>query len=135
MNGRLKLTVGFDTLFDNGKQDLYLTGRIYVPESEYRDLSLFLHGEYRLLATLTLHAGVRKEKADLNIDSYRTLAGVTSIHTVGQSVANMREPRLILTKSVEVAGAITAACGILMRACFAPIRISARVWCRSTAPS
>lgn len=44
LNGRLKLTVGFDALFDKGKQDLHLTGRTYVPESEYRDLSLFLHG-------------------------------------------------------------------------------------------
>lgn len=149
LNGRLKLTVGFDTLFDKGKQDLYLTNRTYVPESEYRNLSLFLQGEYKLLDTLTMHAGVRKERADLKIDSYRTLAQyrrvpveggtidfnetlmnaglvlnpssdvtlftsysegfgmpdigrvLRSINTVGQSVANMRELRPILTKSVE----------------------------------
>ena len=34
LNNRLKLTVGFDTLFDKGKQDLYLTGRTYVPNSK-----------------------------------------------------------------------------------------------------
>ena len=74
LNGRLKLTVGFDTLFDKGKQDLYLTNRTYVPQSEYRNLSLFLQGEYKLLDTLTMHAGVRKEKADLEIDTRQILS-------------------------------------------------------------
>lgn len=74
LNGRLKLTVGFDTLFDKGKQDLYLTGRTYVPNSEYRNYSLFAQGEYKLMDSLTAHAGARKEKADLTVDTYRTLA-------------------------------------------------------------
>ena len=83
LNGRLKLTVGFDTLFDKGKQDLYGTKRTYVPESEYRNLSLFLQGEYKLFDQLTLHAGVRKEKADLQIDSYRTLAQYKNVLVTG----------------------------------------------------
>jgi iron complex outermembrane receptor protein len=33
-----------------------------------------VQGEYKPLDSLTLHAGVRKENADLKIDSYRTLA-------------------------------------------------------------
>ena len=74
LNGPLKLTVGFDTLFDKGKQDLYLTGRTYVPNSEYRNYSLFAQGEYKLTDGLTAHAGARKEKADLTVDTYRTLA-------------------------------------------------------------
>jgi len=74
LNGRLKLTVGFDTLFDKGKQALYLTGRTYVPNSEYRNYSLFAQGEYKLTDGLTAHAGARKEKADLTVDTYRTLA-------------------------------------------------------------
>jgi iron complex outermembrane receptor protein len=74
LNNRLKLTVGFDTLFDKGKQDLYLTGRTYVPNSKYRNYSLFAQGEYKLLDNLTAHAGARKEKADLTVDTYRTLA-------------------------------------------------------------
>ncbi|MDP3841319.1 MAG: TonB-dependent receptor [Oxalobacteraceae bacterium] len=74
LDGRLKLTAGFDTLLDKGKQDLYGTGRTYVPESEYRNLSLFAQGEYQILDKLTLHGGVRKENADLKVDSYRTLA-------------------------------------------------------------
>jgi len=74
LNHRLKLTVGFDTLFDKGKQDLYLTGRTYVPNSKYRNYSLFAQGEYKLTDNLTAHAGARKEKADLTVDTYRTLA-------------------------------------------------------------
>ncbi len=74
LGGRLKLTGGFDTLFDKGKQDLYGTGRTYVPESAYRNLSLFLQGEYKPLDSLAFHAGLRKENADLKIDNYRTLA-------------------------------------------------------------
>lgn len=74
LDGRLKLTAGFDTLFDKGKQDLYGTGRTFVPESDYRNLSLFAQGEYKLADSLTLHAGARREKAELKVDTYRTLA-------------------------------------------------------------
>lgn len=74
LDGRLKLTAGFDTLSDKGKQDMYLTGRTFVPESKYTNLSLFFQGEYKVFDTLTLHAGVRRENADLKVDSYRTLA-------------------------------------------------------------
>ena len=86
LDGRLKLTVGFDTLFDKGKQDLYLTKRTYVPQSEYRNLSLFLQGEYKLLDTLTMHAGVRREKADLEIDTYRTLAAYRRVLVEGGTI-------------------------------------------------
>ncbi len=73
LDSRLKLTGGFDLLADRGKQDLYGTGRTYVPESDYRNVSLFLQGEYKLRPELTLHAGVRREEAKLEIDSYQTL--------------------------------------------------------------
>ena len=82
-NGRFKLTGGFDTLFDKGKQDLYGTGRTYVPESKYRNVSLFAQGEYKLLDNLTLHGGVRHEKADLKIDSYQTLARYNRVNVQG----------------------------------------------------
>jgi len=74
LDGRLKLTAGFDTLRDEGKQDMYGTGRTFVPQSKYTNLSLFTQGEYKLLDTVTLHAGVRRENADLKVDTYRTLA-------------------------------------------------------------
>lgn len=74
LDGRLKLTAGVDTLVDKGKQDLYGTGRTFVPDSTYRNASLFAQGEYKLLDALTVHAGVRREKADLKVGTYRTLA-------------------------------------------------------------
>jgi iron complex outermembrane receptor protein len=86
LGGRLKVTTGFDTLFDKGKQDLYGTGRTYVPESEYRNLSLFAQGEYQLLDNLILHGGVRKENADLKVDSYRTLAANKKVLVEGGTI-------------------------------------------------
>jgi iron complex outermembrane receptor protein len=86
LDGRLKLTAGFDTLFDEGKQDMYLTGRTFVPESKYRNVSLFAQSEYKLLDKLTLHAGVRREKADLEVDSYRTLAAYKNTFVEGGKI-------------------------------------------------
>lgn len=83
LDHRLKLTTGFDTLVDKGKQDLYGTGRTYVPNSEYRNLSLFLQGEYKPFDRWTLHGGVRREHADLRIDSYRTLARYNRVAVQG----------------------------------------------------
>lgn len=83
LDGHLKMTVGFDTLFDKGRQDLYRTGRTYVPESEYKNLSLFAQGEYNLLDNVALHGGVRKEDADLKVDTYRTLAANKNVLVQG----------------------------------------------------
>ncbi|QHJ01667.1 TonB-dependent receptor [Xylophilus rhododendri] len=83
LDKRLKLTAGFDTLFDKGKQDLYTTGRTYVPNSEYRNFSLFTQAEYKLLDKLTLHGGIRKESADLEVDSYQSLARYNRVNVGG----------------------------------------------------
>lgn len=83
LDGRLKVTAGFDTLIDEGKQDLYGTGRTFVPESKYRNFSVFTQGEYKLLDNLTLHGGVRKENAELKVDSYRTLASFRNTFVQG----------------------------------------------------
>ncbi|CAG75710.1 TonB-dependent ferric achromobactin receptor [Pectobacterium atrosepticum SCRI1043] len=74
LDDTLKVTVGFDTLYDKGKQDLYLTKRTYVPEMEYTNYSPFIQGEYQLLDKVTLHAGVRHEIAKLQVGDYQTLA-------------------------------------------------------------
>ena len=86
LDGRLKLTAGVDTLVDKGKQDLYGTGRTFVPESRYRNLSLFAQGEFKLFGPLTLHAGVRREKADLKVDTYRTLAAYNNTLVQGGTI-------------------------------------------------
>lgn len=69
----LKVTLGFDTLFDNSKQDLWATARTYVPEVNYTDLSPFVQLVVKPVDTLKLTGGVRYEYAKLNIDSYQTL--------------------------------------------------------------
>jgi len=83
LDNRLKVTGGFDTLFDSGKQDLYTTGRTYVPSSDYRNISLFAQAEFKLLDKLALHGGVRREYADLSVDTYRTLARYNRVTVEG----------------------------------------------------
>jgi iron complex outermembrane receptor protein len=70
---RIKATVGFDTLFDNSKQDLWSTERTYVPEINYTDLSPFLQLEYAPVESVKLSGGIRYEYARLKIDSYQTV--------------------------------------------------------------
>jgi len=95
LDGRLKLTGGVDTLWDSGKQDLYGTGRTYVPNSELRDLAAFVQGEYQLLPQLTVHGGLRHEDLKLRIDSYQTLARYNRVDVQGgtlelsQNLANL----------------------------------------------
>ncbi|MHC3490596.1 TonB-dependent receptor [Pectobacterium brasiliense] len=85
LDDTLKVTIGFDTLFDKGKQDLYLTKRTYVPEMEYTNYSPFIQGEYQLLDNVTLHAGVRHEIAKLQVNDYQTLAYYKNVTVQGGS--------------------------------------------------
>ncbi|MFC0338058.1 TonB-dependent receptor [Kushneria avicenniae] len=71
---RLKLTVGFDTLFDSSEQSLHRTDRTWVPEVNYTDLSPFVQMEVTPIDSLTLTAGARYEYANLDVDGYRTVA-------------------------------------------------------------
>lgn len=84
---RLKVTIGLDTLWNSGKQDLYTTGRSYVPKSKYRDLAGFVQAEYRLLPTLTMQGGWRHEDGRLRIDSYRTLAAYNGVQVQGGTLS------------------------------------------------
>ncbi|OSM96812.1 TonB-dependent receptor [Lonsdalea populi] len=79
----LKATLGFDTLFDRGKQDLWLTQRTYAPEMEYTDLSPFLQLDIQPIDSLKITAGVRYEYAKLNIDSFRTVAANNGVDVEG----------------------------------------------------
>ena len=83
LGGKLKLTGGIDLLKDSGKQDLYGTGRTYVPDSEFRNVAAFVQGEYRLLPQLTVQGGVRHENADLEVDSYQTLYRYNRVNVQG----------------------------------------------------
>ncbi|MBG0753162.1 hypothetical protein Q7O_002620 [Pectobacterium carotovorum subsp. carotovorum PCCS1] len=86
LDDTLKVTVGFDTLYDKGKQDLYLTKRTYVPEMEYTNYSPFIQGEYQLLDNLVLHGGVRHEAAKLKVDSFQAVAANKGVTVEGGSL-------------------------------------------------
>lgn len=86
LDDTLKVTVGFDTLYDKGKQELYLTKRTYVPEMEYTNYSPFIQGEYQLLDNLVLHGGVRHEAAKLKVDSFQAVAANNRVAVEGGSL-------------------------------------------------
>ena len=73
LDDRLGVTVGLDILEDEARQMLVETGRTYVPESRYSNIAPFLQGQFKIADPLTLHAGVRHEHADLEVDAYETI--------------------------------------------------------------
>lgn len=74
LDNHLKLTGGLDVLQDTTSQQLILTDREWVPETVFRNYAPFLQAEVRLLEQLTLFTGVRHEFAELEVDSFRTIA-------------------------------------------------------------
>ncbi|WP_447956111.1 TonB-dependent receptor [Vreelandella sp. EE7] len=82
---RLKLTVGFDTLFDETEQYLYQSDRTYVPQTDYTDLSPFVQADLRPVESLLLSFGARYEYAKLDIDDYQTVAANNGVAVEGGS--------------------------------------------------
>ncbi|MGM0703969.1 MAG: TonB-dependent receptor [Pseudomonadota bacterium] len=79
LDDRLSLTTGLDLLQDETQQVLVQTDRNYVPESQFRNVAAFLQGDIAATDALTLHAGVRQEHAELNVDDYSTVDRSTSV--------------------------------------------------------
>jgi iron complex outermembrane receptor protein len=73
----LELTVGMDLLRDRTKQHLAGTGRTWVPTLDFKSLAPFTQLEYEA-GPLTVRGGVRREQADLRVDTYTTLAAYGS---------------------------------------------------------
>lgn len=73
-DNHLMLTGGLDVLQDTTSQQLIMTDREWVPETVFRNYAPFIQAEIRPLEPLTLFAGVRHEFADLEVDSFRTIA-------------------------------------------------------------
>ncbi|WP_280570944.1 TonB-dependent receptor [Chromohalobacter sp. 296-RDG] len=73
LDDRLKLTTGIDLLQDDTRQMLVQTDRTYVPETRFRNAAMFLQGDYSLTDALSLHAGVRQEYAELEVDDFSTI--------------------------------------------------------------
>ncbi|MFV0624290.1 TonB-dependent receptor [Sphingomonas sp. ac-8] len=71
----LTLTAGFDALIDRTKQDLVQTGRIWVPQTDFRSLAPFGQANLKLFdGVVRLAGGVRYENVRLDIPDYTTLA-------------------------------------------------------------
>lgn len=82
---RLTLTTGIDIIQDETQQSLTQTGRTYVPETQFRNFAAFLQGDIDITDRLTLHSGIRHEYAELNVDSYQTLASQNGVTVEGGS--------------------------------------------------
>lgn len=83
LENRLKLTGGFDVLYDKTEQDLYLTNRTWSPVVKYMNYAPFAQLEFQLAGDLVLHGGVRHEIAELDIPSYQTVASANSVTVDG----------------------------------------------------
>ncbi|WP_455230421.1 TonB-dependent receptor [Geopseudomonas aromaticivorans] len=82
-DGYLKLTGGLDFLQDTTSQMLIATDREWVPETVFQNLAPFLQAELRATERLTLHGGVRHEFAELEVDSFRTIASSGGVSVEG----------------------------------------------------
>ena len=69
----LEVTVGLDALKDHTLQRLAATNRTWVPELKFQSVAPFAQLEYEF-GPLTLRGGVRRENAELEVDTYTTLA-------------------------------------------------------------
>ena len=69
----LGVVYGADYLQDETFQEQILTGRNWVPATNYANLALFAQGEYTGIDRLTLTAGVRHERAALEVNDFTTL--------------------------------------------------------------
>ncbi|WP_020407128.1 TonB-dependent receptor [Hahella ganghwensis] len=79
----LKLTGGLDLLQDTTQQRLVLTDRSWVPETTYNNYAPFLQAEFKPVDSVILHAGVRYEHAELDVDTFQTLASANSVSVEG----------------------------------------------------
>jgi iron complex outermembrane receptor protein len=82
----LLVTGGIDALFDRTAQSLLLTGREWVPQSDFRSIAPFIQGNVKLLdGEVRLSGGVRRENVKLRIPDFTTLAFYGSRHVKGGS--------------------------------------------------
>ncbi|MGX7897019.1 TonB-dependent receptor [Tsuneonella sp. HG222] len=81
----LTLTAGFDMLFDRTAQTLVQTGRVWVPETDFRSLAPFAQANLALAdGLIRLAGGVRYEDVQLKVGDYQTLAvyGATNANNI-----------------------------------------------------
>lgn len=70
----VNLVYGVDVLKDETWQELILTGRAWVPPTEYENIAPYAQAEFTGIDKLTVTGGVRHEKSKLKVDDFTTLA-------------------------------------------------------------
>ncbi len=71
----LTLTAGLDMLFDRTAQSLVQTGRVWVPETDFRSIAPFAQANLALFDdVLRLAGGLRYENVKLDVGDFTTLA-------------------------------------------------------------
>jgi len=85
LDDKLKLTTGIDILEDTTEQRLVMTDRSYVPETEFKNYAPFLQAQFKPMDSLVLNAGVRHERAKLNVDTFNTVASMNGVTVEGGS--------------------------------------------------
>ena len=74
----LELDVGADYLYDETAQGLALTNRVWVPPLKYSSLAPFAQLEYEY-GPFTIRGGARSENADLEVDTFKTIAPANTV--------------------------------------------------------
>jgi iron complex outermembrane receptor protein len=93
----LELTLGLDMLRDHTLQRLAVTDRTWVPELKFKSTAPFAQLEYEF-GNFTVRGGVRRENAELEVDTYTTLAFYRNTQVAGGSAKS--------TRSVKNLGAV-----------------------------
>ncbi|MDX3774620.1 TonB-dependent receptor [Chromatiaceae bacterium AAb-1] len=81
----LDLITGLDLLQDTTYQELALTGRKWVPETEYNNAAPFVQLRYDGLENWVFNVGARYEYGKLKVDDFTTLAAYNSAFVKGGS--------------------------------------------------
>jgi iron complex outermembrane receptor protein len=82
----LLVTAGIDILHDRTAQSLLLTGREWVPHSDFRSIAPVVQGNLKLLdGKVRLSGGLRHENVKLDVPDFTTLAFYGSRHVEGGS--------------------------------------------------
>ena len=80
----LVITAGFDALYDRTKQTLAQTGRVWVPETDFRSLAPFVQGNLAIADGLfRLAGGLRYENVELKVDDFETLFNYGPVQVEG----------------------------------------------------
>ena len=84
-NDKMALTVGFDLSEDSTAQELALSGREWVPNTDMTDQSPFVQVDIAATERLQINAGIRYESVELKVDDYVTIAAANSTPVAGGS--------------------------------------------------